>query len=128
MPHTPPGDDAHRTAPGNDACHMAPGDDAHCMAPSKDSCCAGDKHAKSLKNQKQSKQSTCDNSNDPSKDTPLKIGYVFQTVVSEMLCFIQNKLGDVPVDVLVKLCSDCYDVKEIRNDKKILFKMVPPSK
>ena len=45
-------------------------------------------------------------------------------ICSELLCFIQNKIDEVPADVLIKICAEFYSSKEITKQKKILFETV----
>ena len=43
---------------------------------------------------------------------------------NELLCFLKQQLNNIPVDTLVKLCSDFYKDEEIAAAKKLLFESV----
>ncbi|XP_070573533.1 uncharacterized protein [Ptychodera flava] len=42
-------------------------------------------------------------------------------VINELLCFLWNKIDILPQDMLVKLCVEAYDDKEVEHAKKLLF-------
>ena len=42
-------------------------------------------------------------------------------VVNEPLCFLQNKLNNVPLDIIVKLMVDFYKPEELKHAKSVLF-------
>ena len=43
-------------------------------------------------------------------------------IVSEMLCYFQNKSSSVPHDILIKSVADFYSKEEIHISKTLLFK------
>ena len=45
-------------------------------------------------------------------------------IVNEILCYLQTKMDTVPMDVLVKICSDFYPSDEIQKAKQLLFNLV----
>jgi len=42
--------------------------------------------------------------------------------VNELLCFVQNKIKQLPYDTLVQLCTNCYSVDIIIDAKELLYK------
>ena len=58
---------------------------------------------------------------------PIPIGVTFhkkQFVVNELLCYLQNKLSEVPFSVLVKITSDYYILEVIKTAKCMCFRLV----
>ena len=45
-----------------------------------------------------------------------------ETIISELLCFITNKINIMPYDILAKLCSDFYNIDDINTAKDILYR------
>ena len=48
-----------------------------------------------------------------------------EPIISEVLCFISNKINIVPYDMLLKLCVDYYDNEDIDLGKDVLYNTVP---
>ena len=48
-------------------------------------------------------------------------------IVSEVLCFIQNKVNIAPVDIIVKICSDFYDTDYLQRSKTLLHETAKPT-
>ena len=46
-------------------------------------------------------------------------------IVNELLCFIQNKVDQLPFDSIVQLCSDFYSCEVVLSAKQLLYKTVP---
>ena len=42
-------------------------------------------------------------------------------IISELLCFVANKISSMPYDMLVKLCTDFYSENDVECAKDILF-------
>ena len=42
--------------------------------------------------------------------------------MNELLCFLSNRLGNTPNDILIKLCTDFYEQNEIADAKSLIFK------
>ncbi|XP_070546947.1 uncharacterized protein [Ptychodera flava] len=42
-------------------------------------------------------------------------------IVNELLCFVWNKIDVLPSDMIVKLCVDTYDDKDVEQAKRLLF-------
>ena len=58
---------------------------------------------------------------------PIPLGVTFhkkQFVVNELLCYLQNKLSEVPFSVLVKITSDYYILEVIKTAKCMCFRLV----
>jgi hypothetical protein len=62
------------------------------------------------------------------KQPPMPLGAKFYKntlIVNELLCYLQQKMDTVPVNVLIKLVSDFYDTESIKSAKELLFELVP---
>ena len=46
-----------------------------------------------------------------------------QPVINELLCFVQNRMERIPVNMITRLCADFYSNDEIFASKKLLFHM-----
>jgi hypothetical protein len=44
---------------------------------------------------------------------------------NELLCFVQNKMNTLPLNIVVKLCTDFYSCEEIAKAKTMLFNIIP---
>ena len=44
-------------------------------------------------------------------------------IVSEILCFITNKLDVMPLDMVTKLCDDFYSETDVSNAKTLLYEV-----
>ena len=49
------------------------------------------------------------------------------SVINEALCFIQNKVNVAPVDIIVKICADFYDVDYLLRSKVLLYDTAQPT-
>ena len=47
-----------------------------------------------------------------------------EIIVSELLCFVQNKVDTVPLDTLAKLCVEFYTQEEINKSKMMFFDLI----
>lgn len=48
-------------------------------------------------------------------------------IVNELLCFIQNRLDTMPLDVIVKLTADFYPAGDIAVGKEVIYDIVKPT-
>ena len=58
-------------------------------------------------------------------DTGLVVKLPVNIVVNEVLCFVRNKVKQLPVDALVPPCADLYNVDVIVAAKPLLYNSVP---
>jgi hypothetical protein len=47
-------------------------------------------------------------------------------IVNELLCFVQNKVKQLPYDSLVQLCTDFYSIDVVIAAKELLYRAVTP--
>ncbi len=48
-------------------------------------------------------------------------------MIDEVLCYFQNKVDRMPVDILVKVSSNFFSSEQVKVSKDLLFKLVQPS-
>ncbi len=48
-------------------------------------------------------------------------------MIDEVLCYFQNKVDRMPVDILVKVSSNFFSSEQVKVSKDLLFKIVQPS-
>ena len=59
--------------------------------------------------------------NSDKTDTPVQKSL---TITNEMLCYLQNKIESLPMDILAKACAGHYSGDEIKATKKLFFEAV----
>ncbi len=59
---------------------------------------------------------------------PMPLGYNFnkqQFIVNEVLCFVQNKMDNLPRESIVNMGKNFFDQHEILHAKKLLYELIP---